>query len=114
MKYKGKARRIFIYQCLQIGSVVLLGGCGLKKSEKETKETTVSTDPCNNLSGISEQEIQKRKKFGYTQESPILENQCHNCKLYIPPGPDKACGECMLFKGPVQSTGYCTYWAPNE
>jgi hypothetical protein len=44
-------------------------------------------------------------------DSPIAENQCNNCNLYLPPKGDKPCGGCILFQGPVQPEGYCTYWA---
>lgn len=112
------SRKKFIRKCLYFGSAVLssglfLSGCKSKKSDQGDTEQVVSRDSCNDLSGVSENEIEKRKKFGYVMESPIPDSHCSNCNLYIPPGADKECGGCMLFKGPVCASGYCTYWAPQ-
>ncbi|GEO04756.1 hypothetical protein AAE02nite_24200 [Adhaeribacter aerolatus] len=71
-------------------------------------------NPCDDLTGVVPGEIEKRKKFAYVGVSPIPDNRCGNCKLFLPPGAGKACGGCLLFKGPVRETGYCTYWAPIE
>ena len=70
--------------------------------------------PCEDLTGVAPGELEKRKKFAYVNVSPIPDSRCGNCKLFLPPGSGKACGGCMLFKGPVQESGYCTYWAPLE
>ena len=60
---------------------------------------------------ISESELEKRKKFGYMDESTVPDSHCGNCSLFIPPDSGKACGGCLLFKGPVRPTGYCTQYA---
>ena len=77
------------------------------------KETTTVVDPCQDLSSLSEAELKTRKGFNYVQQSPQTDMQCGNCNLFLPPGPEKKCGGCLLFKGPVNETGYCTYWAPQ-
>jgi hypothetical protein len=69
-------------------------------------------NPCDDLTGISAEEIEKRKKLAYVTKTPIPDSHCSNCTLYIPPAKDKPCGGCMLFKGPVRPEGYCAYWAP--
>lgn len=69
-------------------------------------------NPCDDLTGISAEEIEKRKKLAYVNKTPIPDSHCSNCTLYIPPAKDKPCGGCMLFKGPVRPEGYCAYWAP--
>lgn len=97
-----------------LSAVFVFGRCGEKKPEEKT--TTVSeagTDPCENLSGVPENDIELRKKFAYVKQSPIADNQCNNCNLYLPPKEGAACGGCMLFKGPVYPSAYCTYWAPK-
>jgi hypothetical protein len=71
-----------------------------------------AADPCDDLTGISPGEIDKRKKLAYVNKSPLADSRCGNCGLYVPPADGKPCGGCMLFKGPVQAGGYCTYWAP--
>jgi len=68
--------------------------------------------PCDDLTGVSAEEIEKRKKLAYVSKTPIPDSHCSNCTLYIPPAKDKPCGGCMLFKGPVRPEGYCAYWAP--
>lgn len=72
----------------------------------------VAAEPCDDLTGVSPGEVDKRKKLAYVNKSPIPDSRCGNCSLYVPPADGKACGGCMLFKGPVRAEGYCTYWAP--
>jgi hypothetical protein len=75
-------------------------------------ETTTAANPCDDLTGVPPEEIDKRKKLAYVNKSPIADSRCGNCSLYLPPAKDKSCSGCMLFKGPVRAEGYCTYWAP--
>ena len=92
----------------------MLSGCIRKKTIDESKsEADWSVDPCADLTGVSQNDIALREKLAYVKESPIADNQCNNCNLYLPPADEKKCGSCMLFKGPVYSAGYCTYWAPK-
>lgn len=69
-------------------------------------------DPCDDYTGVSAEDLAKRKKLAYVNKSPIPDSHCGNCALHLPPADGKTCGGCMLFKGPVRTTGYCTYWAP--
>lgn len=69
-------------------------------------------NPCDDLTGVSAEEIEKRKKLAYVNKTPIPDSHCSNCTLYIPPAKDKPCGGCLLFKGSVRLEGYCAYWAP--
>lgn len=92
----------------------MLSGCIRKKTIDESKsEADSSVDPCEDLTGVSQNDIALRGKLAYVKESPIADNQCNNCNLFLPPAGEKKCGSCMLFKGPVYSSGYCTYWAPK-
>ena len=90
-----------------LGFVPLLQACGEAKKQQEAYEG----DPCEDLRSVSEAELAKRKSFGYVSETPIADNQCSNCNLYLPPKEAQACGKCILFEGPVKARGYCTYWA---
>lgn len=112
------SRRVFISQSARSGVSLLLGGmmlsgCGTEKPTQEKNEAAASADPCSDLSEVPEGEIQKRKNLGYVEESPIADNQCGNCNLYLPPVGDNKCSGCMLFQGPVKPEAYCTYWAPK-
>ncbi len=76
------------------------------------QQTEQQKNPCDDLTGVSVEEIEKRKKLAYVNKTPIPDSHCSNCTLYLPPAKDKPCGGCMLFKGPVRPEGYCAYWAP--
>lgn len=110
------SRRKFITQCLQSGT--LLFGIGLTAqacSKKEvTRENKKTIDSCDDFSGIDEAELEKRKKFAYVKQAPDELKQCNSCKLSLPPKQGEKCGGCMLFKGPVEANGSCTYWAPLD
>jgi len=122
MKKTDNSRRKFLQKCMAT-NLFLLGGtwmassCGSKPSEKEElgdgeKEAYVG-DPCKDMTGVSQEELAKREQFGYVEKTPIPENTCDNCQLYIPSEEEGGCGACLLFKGPVLDKAYCTYWAPQ-
>lgn len=132
MKENKYARRNFLQKYLKL--VSLLAGSGIILSLKSNTSVTNSNktrasknqiaqklvpqddlkNPCDDLSKVSAEEIAKRKKLAYVSQSPVENNQCGNCNLYIP-APEKPCGACLLFKGPVSPEGHCAYWAPiNE
>lgn len=79
--------------------------------QPEKQQEAYEGDPCDDMRAVSEAELTKRKNFGYVGESPIADNRCSNCNLYLPPKEAQDCGKCILFEGPVQAQGYCTYWA---
>ena len=91
----------------------MFSGCESKKSSSEKEKDERSIDPCNDLTGLSEGDIKIRTGLGYVKKSPVLNMQCSNCNLWLPPATDKKCGGCLLFKGPVDPSGYCTNWAPK-
>ena len=114
---KAYSRREFIGKTFLLGSVLLsaaiaLSECESKKSSEKEEKKDLKADPCEDLSGLSKNDIEARSKFAYVKKSPLPDKICSNCKLYIPPRDGKECGECLLFKGPVYPSGYCTYWAP--
>jgi hypothetical protein len=117
MKNKEYPRRKFISQCLNIGSLfcggaLFLNSCNTNESpgKEETKRQGTANDLCNDLSGVSDEEITKRQGLGYVTKSTISENYCGNCGLYIPPITENDCGRCLLFKGPVYKEGHCAQW----
>ena len=117
MMKRACSRRKFINTSLSatifFGTGWMLGGCDSKKSAQSNQENIASVDSCDDLSGVSEADIKKREELGYVNESPVPDYQCDNCNLFLPKRADKPCGACMLFKGPVYESGYCTYWAPQ-
>ncbi len=103
----------FFLSSVFLGAAAVLSGCDSKQgSQEEEEKNGVKTNQCEDLSGVSENDIEARTKLGYVEKSPLPDKLCSNCKLHIPPAAGKECGGCMLFKGPVYSSGYCTYWAP--
>ncbi len=128
--------RYFYASSVLLGGGVLLGCTSLKSVANSIPESAAASsagketigavqiptaqaqgqaqqkNPCDDLTGVSAEEIEKRKKLAYVNKTPIPDSHCSNCALYIPPAKDKPCGGCMLFKGPVRAEGYCAYWAP--
>lgn len=120
MSDKTYSRRTIVQRALQLGSTVLglglVSGCGSDDSAgqaEEEAEHLSSVDSCDDLSGVSESEVDKRDVYGYVEESPYPDTVCENCNLYIPPSEGSECGGCVLFEGPVFASGYCDYWEPE-
>ena len=110
------SRRKFVDQCLRWVPLLLsvgltAGACNQNKPGGENQEPVES---CDDYTGVSEAELEKRKKFAYVDKSADVAKQCNACKLYLPPRTGEKCGACTLFKGPVDSSGSCTYWAPLD
>lgn len=82
------------------------------QTQQPAQAAAEQKNPCDDLTGVTAEEIEKRKKLAYVNKTPIPDSHCSNCTLYLPPAKDKPCGGCMLFKGPVRQEGYCAYWAP--
>lgn len=114
-----RPRRAFIRDAYRACGIIVAGaialtGCGRQENKTEAvTEPLDPADPCGDLSNVSEKDIAVREKLGYVKESPLPDNQCQNCNLYLPAKSGEACGGCMLFKGPVYAEAYCTYWAPK-
>lgn len=109
-------RRTFFRHCLAwgtAGGTGLLLACAGSKKPVTAKAAAPLTDPCSDLTGVDPTDVQKRKSLGYTNKSPQPDSQCDNCKLWIPAKEGKECGGCLLFTGPVNPGGHCTYWAPQ-
>ncbi|MFT3946789.1 MAG: high-potential iron-sulfur protein [Agriterribacter sp.] len=108
MEEKEYSRRRFISQCAGhsaalLGMMFLLNSCGGNNQPE-------ATDPCNDLTGVSAEELDKRKRMAYADKSQVPESSCGNCGLYIPWKDQADCGGCLLFKGPVHAGGHCIQW----
>lgn len=104
-------RRDFINRCFSaagmfLGGSLVFSRCGSNNSVKEEKSQAKPGQACDDLSGVSPAELEKRQKFGYVSKSPDPDHFCDNCGLHIPPA-NSGCGGCMLFQGPVHPDGYC-------
>lgn len=122
MKDNDYSRRTFIRDFFKFGSAclgfaVITEGCQPEdagQKEKEGSGNSSGSDNCSDLSGVSQEEIQKRDVYGYVEESSYPDMSCSNCSLYLEPDPGSKCGGCVLFEGPVFAEGYCDYWEPNK
>ncbi|SHE75210.1 High potential iron-sulfur protein [Fodinibius roseus] len=122
MKNDDYSRRTFIRKFFQLGSACLgfgmvAGGCQSEDSDRKDEGDSGNSsgrEDCEDLSGINQEEIQKREVYGYVKESSYPNMSCSNCSLYLEPESGNKCGGCVLFDGPVFAEGYCDYWEPNE
>lgn len=114
---KSLGRREFIKGFAMFGSFCGMAAasvcCDSPAPSSNAEEQAPTTDPCEDFSGVSENDLQIRKQAAYVMRSPQPGKTCDNCNLYLPPSKGKDCGGCMLFKGPVVAGGYCVYWAPT-
>jgi hypothetical protein len=115
------SRRSFVAQAISsaaavTGAAVFISSCGEKKDDQTDKPEIAGnkTDDCEDFSGLTDKDLDARKKLGYVKTSPIQDSKCGNCQLWLPPREGRNCGNCQLFKGPVYTGAYCTYWAPQN
>lgn len=128
MKKQDYSRRLFIRRFVSAGMVTAAGGtlfigCSseTKKDIKDVPDSVAKASElpepsnddfiCGDYSNVSTEELAKRKKLGYEEKASDPERECIACNLFIPKGEGKGCGGCILFKGPVNNEGSCTYWA---
>lgn len=117
--HKPYSRRRFIQNKISfitgfLGIGFILTGCGQEKPATKEDKTGAAIDPCNDFSEVSIKDAGIREKLGYVNKSPIADMTCDKCNLWLPPAADSQCGGCMLFKGPVYPSGYCTYWTARQ
>lgn len=86
---------------------MVASSCKSKNSNGQDKKAASLPASCDDLSSVSEGELEKRKKFAYVSKSSVADNYCGNCSMFIPQEQNKECGGCLLFAGPVHATGYC-------
>ena len=119
MERENYSRRSFFAQAISsalavTGAAAFFSSCGGKKKDDEPKVPDNKTEDCKDFSGLTEKDMEARKKLGYVEMSPIQDSKCGNCQLWLPPKAGRSCGNCQLFKGPVYTAAYCTYWAPQN
>ena len=71
-------------------------------------------EPCTDLSDLNDTELETRQQLAYVNQSSFSDRTCVNCKLFIKTDKSLSCGSCLVIKGPVEDSGYCTVWAPLD
>ena len=61
-------------------------------------KSTTDEDPCSDLSGLTEEEKQTRNQYEYVAKSPLPNQLCSNCALWIAPETGKTCGGCEIMR----------------
>jgi len=92
------------------GAGVFIKGCGNGNGNGEE----AAADPCGDLSGLSESDIQLRETLQYVAETPNPTERCDNCEYWVADQHGPQCGGCTLFAGPVHPGGWCTSWVPQS
>jgi hypothetical protein len=107
---KNFLKNIFFSGTILLGGSALLSACGGQKKEPGSSAAKVN-DPCTDLSGLSQADLQTRTQFNYTGQTPDEDKFCSNCLHWrAPKSGNNPCGTCELVKGPINPNGYCTQW----
>jgi hypothetical protein len=102
------SRKVFLGKISMLGLAgagagVLLKGCGNGEA----------VDPCGDLTGLSESDLQLRDALNYVAETPNPSERCDNCVYWVDDRYGEHCGGCTLFAGPVHPAGWCSSWVPE-
>ncbi len=107
-------KKISLFGVVATGSSAVLTACGgggdAGSSEEAASAPAAAADPCEDLTGLADSDIQMRSTLGYVKEGEDAAKRCDNCQLYVAPAEGSSCGGCTLFKGPVHPGGYCNSW----
>ena len=140
MKSEKITRKKFLANASMLGLTTFVGGSWLSacsgpsgQSEQQTESTVPppvdepnaqadaeplgsETEACNDLTGLTEVEIQQREQLQYVAQSNKEEQICSNCRFWQPAeeGAESVCGGCQLIKGPIHPNGWCQTWAPQQ
>jgi hypothetical protein len=106
-------KKVSLFGIGALGATTLLKACG---GGEETPDPAMDAadaptdDPCSDLSGLSEAEIQGRESLNYVAETPNPDERCDNCALWIEPEDGSPCGGCSIMAGPIHPAGWCSAW----
>jgi hypothetical protein len=113
-------RRTFICRASVAGLAaagVMLGltACGGGKKEESAPGASATAsrpvaDPCNDLTGLTQDELATRTTFKYEAKASDPAKVCTTCNFYHKPVGDSPCGTCTLVKGPIEPGGGCVSW----
>lgn len=126
MSQKELSRRDFLLRTTALGAVALgsgaiLSACGGGQEQAQapaaSEEAAPMAEPmaaeaaCDDLSGLSDADLQMRQTLQYVTKSTTPDKMCSGCQLFVAPEGDAPCGGCQIIKGPISPEGYCTSWA---
>lgn len=106
-----KFLRLFFYS---VPAGVFISTVAACKNQNKQDEKKTGGDPCSDLSGLTENDLEARKSLGYQDKAPLHDKRCATCSLFLPAKDAKDCGKCTLFKGPINPGGTCTYWSAKN
>lgn len=86
------------------------GGDAPKSDAPMAPAAKADTNPCSDLSGLTDQEKGTRDALGYIAKTENPEQVCTNCNFWQKPEGDSPCGGCTLMKGPINPDGWCKSW----
>jgi hypothetical protein len=108
------SRKDFLVKGLVTGAAVVGAGAILAACKKEEKKAEASAASCNDVTGLSPDDIQQRTNLQYVDQTPDPSKRCDGCALYVAPAAGATCGGCNLIKGPISPAGYCTSWVQKS
>ena len=84
-------------------------------TEKTASATPVAPPPatarCDDVSGLTPDEIKRRKELKYVDRTRNPQQTCGSCNHVQPvPGSDDPCKRCSVLPGPVHIDGWCSAW----
>lgn len=66
---------------------------------------------CDDTSGLTAEEIKRRKNLKYTDRANNSQQTCGTCMHLQPaPGSTGPCKRCSVLPGPVHVDGWCSAW----
>lgn len=66
---------------------------------------------CDDTSGLTPEDIKRRKELKYTDRASNREQTCGGCMHLQPvPGSNSPCKRCSVLPGPVHADGWCSAW----
>lgn len=110
------ARRLWLKHAAVLATATALG-CQREqpRTEKTPVETAVAPPPnkarCDDVSGLTPDEINRRKELKYVDRSSNSQQTCGGCNHVQPvPGSNDPCKRCSVLPGPVHIDGWCSAW----
>lgn len=113
------SRREFIQHLALLGTAgaaapLFLSACGGGDAREQPAGGNATTAEagfsCDDLSGLTDAEIQMRENAQYVDDSPHEDRRCDNCQLFVEPAGGEQCGGCQVIKGPIHPLGWCNLW----